>query len=234
MGISRTGCVFTGVELCTRMMQFSGLYIVLSLLSLLCIGLSLSVTDADLATYMVFLGLVRLLLGLATIVCLYRILNQFGGVLHDVTLIRRACAGWVFVRFLSWFAVDDAEAYGPLRSLRLVGPLSDFVFFGILFRSAYSTRQKLEREGEPEGNLYALLGPHPSTGPVSQLQPQQQQGVIMGQPQQGVIVQPQQQQGVIMGQPQQGVIVQPQQQQGVIMGQPQQGVIVHSEAGAEC
>ena len=47
MGISRTGCVFTGVELCTRMMQFSGLYIVLSLLSLLCIGLSLSVTDAD-------------------------------------------------------------------------------------------------------------------------------------------------------------------------------------------
>ena len=200
-------CVFTGVELCTRMMQFSGLYIVLSLLSLLCIGLSLSVTDADLATHITFIGLVRDLLGLATIVCLYRIMNQFGGVLHDVTLVRRACAGWVFARFLSgsWF--------GP--ELRLVGPLSDFVFFGILFRSAYSTRQKLEREGEPEGNLYALLGPHPSTGPVSQLQPQQQQGVIMGQPQQGMIVQPQ-------------------QQQGVIMGQPQQGVIVHSEAGAEC
>ena len=191
------GCVFTGVELCTRMMQFSGLYIVLSLLSLLCIGLSLSVTDADEARrihiwllIMPFIGLVRLLLGLATIVCLYRIMNQFGGVLHDVTLVRRACAGWVFVRFLSWLVLDDETGAGPLRSLRLVGPLSDFVFFGILFRSAYSTRQKLEREGEPEGNLYALLGPHPSTGPVSQLQPQQQQGVIMGQPQQqGVIVQ---------------------------------------------
>ena len=178
-------CVFTGVELCTRMMQFSGLYIVLSLLSLLCIGLSLSVTDADESDYKSCIGLsfVRLLLGLATIVCLYRIMNQFGGVLHDVTLVRRACAGWVFARFLSGLS----SLSGP-SELRLVGPLSDFVFFGILFRSAYSTRQKLEREGEPEGNLYSLLGPHPSTGPVSQLQPQQQQGVIMGQPQQGVIV----------------------------------------------
>ena len=203
MPCTRTGCVFTGVELCTRMMQFSGLYIVLSLLSLLCIGLSLSVTDADEARrihiwllIMPFIGLVRLLLGLATIVCLYRIMNQFGGVLHDVTLVRRACAGWVFVRVLSILGGltaphllgDEPQPHPVLMCMKFISPFIDFVFFGILFRSAYSTRQKLEREGEPEGNLYALLGPHPSTGPVSQLQPQQQQGVIMGQPQQGVIV----------------------------------------------
>ena len=194
------GCVFTGVELCTRMMQFSGLYIALSLLSIVLTLSNNSLTPV--------IDSLRFVLLIATIVCLYNLMNQFGGVLHDAPLVRRACAGWVFVRVLSILGGltaphllrDEPQPNPVLMCMKFISPLIDFVFFGILFRSAYSTRQKLEREGEPEGNLYSPLGPPRSTAPVSQLQPQQQQGVIMGQPQQGVIVQPQQQQGAIMGQ----------------------------------
>ena len=179
-----TACTFTGVQLCTRMMQFSCIYIALSLLQF-------AVTFADIfrqsdevdELFIVSqsVNVVLILLFIATVYCLCNLMRQFGDVLRDVKLVRRAYAAWVlsvvvmhFATFLATFLSFATFFATFLRFFRLftmlVGPLLNSAFFAVLFRSAYLTRQMLEREGEPEGTLYTPLVPSPGppqSAPVS-------------------------------------------------------------------
>ena len=180
-----TACTFTGVQLCTRMMQFSCIYIALSLLQF-------AVTFADIYSGTVqsdefghiynssdiysgtgqidelfivsqSVNVVLFFLFVATVYCLCNLMRQFGGVLRDVKLVRRAGAAWMlsvvvmhFAELLSLVLGLDAVTF-LLLLLRLIRPFVSLVnsaFFAVLFRSAYLTRQMLEREGEPEGMLY--------------------------------------------------------------------------------
>ena len=159
------------------MVQFSGLYIVLSLLEL---TLTLAAGDEEgglLGPVRILIETLLLLLFIATIACLCNLIKQFGGVLRDVTLVRRAGAVWVFVGVLSMlgaFMAASRRAVALMRLMRLVSVLIDLVFFGILSRSAYLTRQALEREGEPEGYLYSPFGAPQSTASVLQLETRQE------------------------------------------------------------
>ena len=192
-----TACTFTGVQLCTRMMQFSCIYIALSLLQF-------AVTFADIYSGTVqsdefghiynssdiysgtgqidelfivsqSVHVVLILLFIATVYCLCNLMRQFGGVLRDFKLVSRAYAAWVLsvvVIHFSWF-LPFTFLPDLLRLFYLFRPftmLVDLAFFAVLFRSAYLTRQMLEREGEPEGRLYTPLVPSPGppqSAPIS-------------------------------------------------------------------
>mgnify|MGYP001158703903 CR=1 FL=1 len=176
-----TACTFTGVQLCTRMMQFSCIYIALSLLQfavtfyIAATGYEEKTGPGPIFWVSQFINLVLILLFIATVYCLCNLMRQFGGVLRDVKLVRRAGAAWMlsvvvmhFAELLSLVLGLDAVTF-LLLLLRLIRPFVSLVnsaFFAVLFRSAYLTRQMLEREGEPEGRLYTLYTPLvPSPGP---------------------------------------------------------------------
>ena len=176
-----TACTFTGVQLCTRMMQFSCIYIALSLLQfavtfyIAATGYEEKTGPGPIFWVSQFINLVLILLFIATVYCLCNLMRQFGGVLRDFKLVSRAYAAWVLsvvVIHFSWF-LPFTFLPDLLRLFYLFRPftmLVDLAFFAVLFRSAYLTRQMLEREGEPEGRLYTPLVPSPGppqSAPIS-------------------------------------------------------------------
>ena len=176
-----TACTFTGVQLCTRMMQFSCIYIALSLLQfavtfyIAATGYEEKTGPGPIFWVSQFINLVLILLFIATVYCLCNLMRQFGGVLRDFKLVSRAYAAWVLsvvVIHSTWF-LPFTFLQDLLRLFYLFRPftmLVDLAFFAVLFRSAYLTRQMLEREGEPEGRLYTPLVPSPGppqSAPIS-------------------------------------------------------------------